>query len=158
MNKRVKIYADGACSSNHLKDNKGGYGAVIYIPGEEPYRISRGYKNTTNNRMELKAVIEALKRVKESSSVIVYSDSEYVVKGITEWIHNWIKKGKINTNGDLWVELYKLVKRFENIEFEHVRGHAGNKGNIEADKLATTAYKGFNLIEDVEHSYSLEGI
>lgn len=158
MNKRVKIYTDGACSGNHLKFNKGGYGAVIYKPGSEPYKLSKGYKNTTNSRMELKAVIEALKKVDKFTSTIVYSDSEYVVKGITVWIHNWIRKNTIEKNGDLWVELYKLVKRFKDIEFEHVRGHAGNKGNIEADKLATSAYKSFNLIEDVEHSYSLKDV
>ena len=93
MNNKVKIYTDGACPGNHLKENKGGYGAVIMKQGEEPLKISGGYRNTTNNRMELKAAIEALKRIHPSLPVTVYSDSQYVVKGIMEWIPNWIRKG-----------------------------------------------------------------
>ncbi len=155
MNKRIKIYTDGACSGNHLKENKGGYGAIIFKPGEEPLTLNGGYKNTTNNRMELKAVIEALKKVSSSSSVIIYSDSEYVVKGITERIGKWIKKGKIEKNGDLWIELYRIVKKYDDIEFEHVEGHKDNEGNNEADRLARAACKGFGLLEDIKKPYKI---
>ncbi len=84
MNDRTKIYTDGACSNNQSNENKGGYGAIIFKPGEQPLTLNGGFRNTTNNRMELKAVIEALKRVNQYSPVTVYSDSQYVVKGITE--------------------------------------------------------------------------
>ncbi len=149
MNNRIKIYTDGACSGNQLEKNKGGYAAIIFKPGEEPLKLSGGYKNTTNNRMELKAVIEALKRVPKSKPVTVYSDSEYVVLGITERINNWIIKGKIEKNEDLWMELYRLKKRFGNIEFKHVRSHGTSKENNEVDRLAREACKGFGLPEDI---------
>jgi ribonuclease HI len=155
MNKRIEIYTDGACSGNHLKENKGGYGAIIFKPGEETLKISKGYKNTTNNRMELKAVIEALKKVSSSSSVTVYSDSTYVVDGITAWMPKWIKKGKIEKNGDLCMELYRIVKKFDDIEFKHVNGHNGDTYNEEADRLARAACKGFGLLEDIRESYKI---
>ena len=153
MNKRIEIYTDGACSGNQLSENKGGYGAIIFKPGEQPFTLNGGYKNTTNNRMELKAAIEALKRVNQYSPVIVYSDSQYVVKGITEWIPNWIKKGKIEKNGDLWMELYRIVSTFTDIQFMHVKGHNGNIYNEEADRLATMACNYPNLPTDIEMPY-----
>ena len=153
MNNKVKIYTDGACSGNHLKENKGGYGAVIMKQGEEPLKISGGYRNTTNNRMELKAAIEALKRINPSLPVTVYSDSQYVVKGIMEWIPNWIRKGKIEKNGDLWMELYKIVESFHDIQFMHIKGHNGNIYNEEADRLATMVCNSPNLSTDIEMSY-----
>ena len=156
MNNRIKIYTDGACSFNHLRENKGGYGAIIFKPGEEFLRLNGGYRNTTNNRMELKAVIEALKRVSPLVPVKVYSDSQYVVKGITEWLPSWIAKGKIVKNGDLWTELYLIVRTFQNIEFMHVKGHNGNPYNIEADRLATIACNYPNLPFDIEMPYIME--
>ena len=158
MNNRIKVYTDGACQNNQLNENKGGYGAVILKPGEEPLKLNGGFRNTTNNRMELKAVIEALKRVNQYSPVTVYSDSQYVVKGITEWIPNWIAKGKIEKNGDLWMELYRIVRTFPNIQFMHVRGHNGNIYNEEADRLATIACTYPNLPVDIEIPYSMYGL
>ncbi len=149
MHNRTKIYTDGACSGNHLKENKGGYGAIIFKLGDEPLKLNGGYRNTTNNRMELKAVIEALKRVSPSHPVTVYSDSQYVVTGITEWIHNWIRKGKIEKNEDLWMELYELKNRFNDIEFMKVKAHSGDRYNEEVDRLATLACTYSNLPIDI---------
>ena len=151
MHNRIKVYTDGACSGNHLKENKGGYGAIIFKPWEEPFRLNGGYRNTTNNRMELKAAIEALKRVPTSYPVTVYSDSQYVVTGITVWIHNWIKQCKVKENWDLWMELYCIVSTFQDIQFIHIRGHMGNKYNEEADKLAVNACNYPNLPIDKHH-------
>ena len=153
MNNKVKIYTDGACPGNHLKENKGGYGAVIMKQGEEPLQLNRGYLNTTNNRMDLRAAIEALRRVSTQSPVTVYSSSQYLVTGITVWIHNWIAKGKIEKNGDLWMELYKIVESFHDIQFMHIKGHNGNIYNEEADRLATMACNYPNLPTDIEMPY-----
>ena len=155
MNNKVKIYTDGACPGNQLKENKGGYGAVIMKQGEEPLKISGGYQNTTNNRMELKAAIEALKRIHPSLPVTVYSDSQYVVKGITEWVPKWIKRGKIEKNGDLWMDLYRIVKTFEDIEFKHVKGHSNDYYNEIADKLARRACKKNRLKNDSVKAYTI---
>ena len=158
MNNRTKIYTAGVCSGNQVKENKGGYGASIFKQGEQPLTLNGGFRNTTNNRMELKAAIEALKRIHSSSPVTVYSDSQYVVKGITEWIPNWIAKGKIEKNGDLWMELYKIVMTFQDIQFMHVKGHNGNIYNEEADRLATMACNYPNLPIDIEIPYSTYGL
>ena len=145
MNNRVKVYTDGACSNNQLKENRGGYGAIILGLDEGPIRIKGGYRNTTNNRMELRAVIEGLKRVDEDLLVTVYSDSQYVVDGITKWMPGWLAKGKKRENWTLWMELYNIVMTFSNIEFIKVKGHSNNMYNNEADKLAREACEGFNL-------------
>ena len=87
MNNRIKIYTDGACSNNQSNENKGGYGAILFKQGEQPLTLNGGFRNTTNNRMELKAAIEALKRIHSSSPVTVYSDSQYVVKGISVYVN-----------------------------------------------------------------------
>ena len=158
MNNRIKIYTDGACSNNQSNENKGGYGAILFKQGEQPLTLNGGFRNTTNNRMELKAAIEALKRIHSSSPVTVYTDSQYVVKGITEWIPNWIAKGKIEKNGDLWMELYKIVMTFQDIQFMHVKGHNGNIYNEEADRLATMACNYPNLPIDIEIPYSTYGL
>ena len=134
------------------------YGAILFKQGEQPLTLNGGFRNTTNNRMELKAAIEALKRIHSSSPVTVYSDSQYVVKGITEWIPNWIAKGKIEKNGDLWMELYKIVMTFQDIQFMHVKGHNGNIYNEEADRLATMACNYPNLPIDIEIPYSTYGL
>jgi ribonuclease HI len=155
MKNSVKIYTDGACSNNQSKTNKGGYGAIILEQGEEYLRLSDGYRNTTNNRMELMAVIKALEKIDVDSSVIVYSDSEYVVKGITEWVPKWIKRGKIEKNGDLWMDLYRIVKTFEDIEFKHVKGHSNDYYNEIADKLARRACKKNRLKNDSVKAYTI---
>ncbi len=149
LHQNPKIYTAGVCSGNQLKENKGGYGAVIMKQGEEPLQLNRGYLNTTNNRMDLRAAIEALRRVSTQSPVTVYSSSQYLVTGITVWIHNWIAKGKIEKNGDLWMELYSIVSTFQDIQFIHL----GINPDYGANRLATIACNYPGIYADVEMSY-----
>lgn len=134
----VTIYTDGACSGN---PGPGGWGAVL-IYGENKKEISGGNKNTTNNIMEITAVIEALKCLKNECKATVYSDSAYVVNCFNQgWIYNWKKNNwKTSTKGpvknkELWEELYILVKKY-NVEFIKVKGHSDNKLNNRCDELA----------------------
>jgi len=134
----IKIYTDGACKGN---PGKGGWGALIQLGGES-IEIFGGELNTTNNRMELIAVIEALDKVKaEPSRVMVFTDSTYVQKGISEWILNWKKNGWRSSNKqpvknqDLWMRLDEL-KQGMTIEWNWVKGHAGHPENERADFLA----------------------
>ncbi len=139
MNK-IEIYTDGACSGN---PGPGGWGAVL-IYKEHIKKISGLAKETTNNRMEICAVIEALKILKKSCKIIVYTDSKYVQNGINEWIHLWKKNGWKNSakkpikNSDLWRELDLQASRHD-IEWIWVKGHSGNKFNEMADDLARQA-------------------
>jgi ribonuclease HI len=142
----VEIYSDGACLGN---PGRGGWGAVLLYKGHEK-KISGGERETTNNRMELKAVIEALKALKRSSEVVVYTDSKYVQNGITEWIFGWKKNNwrsaskKPIKNVDLWQELdFEALKH--NIEWKWVKGHNGNHYNEIADVLARDAAEQFSL-------------
>lgn len=137
MNKKITIYTDGACSGN---PGPGGWGALL-IYGDHKKEIYGGDSDTTNNRMELQATIEGLNALKTPSVVEVYTDSTYVQKGITEWIHNWKKNNwrtaakKPVKNADLWQELEKISKVHE-VTWKWVKGHSGNEGNEIADKLA----------------------
>lgn len=149
MYNRIKIYTAGVCSGNQLKENKGGYGTIIFKPGEQPLQVNGGYLNTTNNRMDLKAAIEALKRIPPFLPVTVYSSSQYLVTGITVWIHKWINKGKIDKNGDLWMELYYIVSTFQDIQFLHL----GSNPDYGANRLATIACNYPNLLMDTELPY-----
>ncbi len=141
-NKKVTIYTDGACSGN---PGKGGWGAIL-IYGDVVKELSGGEDNTTNNRMELKAVIEALKALKSPCEVEIYSDSAYVVNAFTQkWIDNWIKNNwktadkKSVKNVDLWQELLVLIKT-HNVTFKKVKGHSDNELNERCDKLAKAYY------------------
>ena len=141
-NKYIDIYTDGACSGN---PGKGGWGVYLKIDNEE-IEFNGSQDNTTNNRMELTAVIEALKYLKCKSNINLFTDSKYVMQGIEEWIHNW-KKNNWKTskkepvkNKELWIELDKLVS-LHNIQWKWVKGHSGDYGNERADYLATTAIK-----------------
>jgi ribonuclease HI len=133
----VEIYADGACKGN---PGVGGWGALLRF-GSTEKEIFGGEPNTTNNRMELRGVIEALGLLTRECQVVVYTDSSYVQKGISEWIHGWKRNGwrtadkKPVKNDDLWRELDALVAKHQ-IEFRWVKGHAGNEGNERADVLA----------------------
>lgn len=134
----VTIYTDGACSGN---PGPGGWGAVL-IYGENKKEISGGSKNTTNNIMEITAVIEALKCLKNECKATVYSDSAYVVNCFNQgWIYNWKKNNwKTSTKGpvknkELWEELYTLVKKYK-VEFVKVKGHSDNELNNRCDELA----------------------
>lgn len=144
----VHIYTDGSARGN---PGRGGYG-VVMIYGKNVKELSQGYKLTTNNRMELQAVIAALEALKkERLNVIIYSDSNYVVKAINEgWLKNWIKTnfkgGKKNV--DLWKRFYDLSQK-HNLTFKWVKGHAENIHNNRCDILATMAADGNNLNTDV---------
>ena len=137
MTQRVEIYTDGACSGN---PGPGGWGTILRFGGHE--RELSGYDaETTNNRMELMAAIEALNALKGSRSVVLHTDSKYVMHGITEWMDNWKKRGwktsnrKPVKNQDLWMLLDEAIARHE-IQWKWVKGHDGIAGNEEADELA----------------------
>jgi ribonuclease HI len=145
----VTIYTDGSSRGN---PGPGGYG-VILMSGNHRKELSQGYKYTTNNRMELMAVIAGLKALKKPGmQVTIYSDSQYVVKAVEEgWLKNWIKtdfKGK-KKNPDLWKEFYELSHQHR-IRFIWIRGHAENPFNNRCDELATEAADGLHhtLLED----------
>lgn len=133
----VVIYADGACKGN---PGPGGWGAWISMGGHSK-ELCGGEPVTTNNRMELTAVIRALQALKRACDVRVYTDSVYVQKGMTEWIASWKKRGwrtadkKPVKNDDLWQELDAIAQQ-HNIEWLWVKGHAGDAGNERADALA----------------------
>jgi ribonuclease HI len=137
---KIKIYTDGACSGN---PGKGGWGALIQENDIEK-KLSGSELNTTNNRMELTAVIRALEHYDEAKEIEVFTDSKYVMQGITEWIKNWktnhwkTSQKKDVKNKDLWV-LLDSVSAKHDIKWSWVKGHAGDYGNEIADKLATQA-------------------
>lgn len=139
----VLLFTDGACSGN---PGPGGWAAILVHPKSGNRRaVSGGDPATTNNRMELTAVIEGLRLLRQPSEVDVYTDSVYVAKGITEWIHDWIRRGwktsakKPVLNEDLWRALHDLVEKQRRIEFHWIRGHAGHPENEECDRLAVRA-------------------
>jgi len=133
----VQIFTDGACKGN---PGIGGWGALMQYGGQTR-RLSGGVKLTTNNRMELLAVIRALEALTRPCKVRVHTDSKYVQKGISEWIHSWKKQDwrtsgrKQVKNNDLWKQLDQLAQQHL-IEWFWVRGHSGHNGNEQADKLA----------------------
>ncbi len=135
--KKVLIYTDGACSGN---PGPGGWGALLRFNGTEK-ELSGGENRTTNNRMELTAVIEALRALNERCSLEITTDSEYVKNGITQWIHNWIKNNwktsakKNVKNRDLWEELWQLSQSHD-IQWKWIRGHSGHPENERCDELA----------------------
>lgn len=133
----VTIYTDGACKGN---PGPGGWGAVLQY-GDKERELFGGEPSTTNNRMELMAVIEALNALSRPCEINLWTDSQYVKKGIEEWIHNWKKNGwktaakKPVANADLWQQLDEAVK-VHTIQWNWVKGHAGHEGNERADALA----------------------
>ena len=137
MKKVVDIYTDGACKGN---PGIGGWGALLQYDGKTR-ELCGGEAHTTNNRMELTAVIRALEALKRRCRVRLHTDSQYVQLGITAWIHDWKKRGwrtadrKPVKNADLWRELDELAGKHE-IEWRWVRGHSGHDGNERADELA----------------------
>jgi len=133
--KRYVIYADGACVGN---PGPGGWGVVIVEPPDERRELNGGpYPQTTNNRMEITAAIEGLRALPEAADVTLHTDSEYVVKTMTL---GW----KRNKNGDLWDELDREVARHR-VRFQWVQGHAGDRWNERADRLAAAAARGRNV-------------
>ena len=137
MTDSVEIFTDGACKGN---PGLGGWGALL-VAGAAEKEIFGGARDTTNNRMELQAVIEALQALKRPCTVVLHTDSQYVQKGISEWIHGWKARGwKTSTkepvkNEDLWRAL-DAAQALHTVEWRWVRGHNGHPGNERADQLA----------------------
>jgi len=138
----VEIFTDGACSGN---PGPGGYGAILKY-GKVQKEISGCHLDTTNNRMEMMAVIEAMRQLKKPCRIKVVTDSEYVVNGMTKWLNGWIKKNWVNSrkkpvlNRDLWELLKKLSDPHE-VEWTWIKGHKGHKENERCDAMARKAIK-----------------
>jgi ribonuclease HI len=138
--KVVEIFTDGACSGN---PGPGGYGAILKF-GREIKEISGCERETTNNRMEMKAVIEALGQLKRPCKIRLVTDSKYVIKGITEWLPGWIERNWLNSqkkpvrNRDLWEELMQKSRQHR-ITWEWIKGHHGHPENERCDRLAREA-------------------
>lgn len=145
--KNIVIYTDGACSGN---PGPGGWGALL-IYADHQKEIMEGAFETTNNRMELTAAIEALKALSEPCTVTLHTDSTYVKDGITKWIGNWKNNGwrtaakKPVKNADLWKDLDLAVKQ-HTIEWKWVKGHNGDAGNERADELANIGLNNYRII------------
>ena len=148
----IIIYTDGACRGN---PGPGGWGALLQA-GPHEKALCGGEAHTTNNRMELTAVIRALQALKRPSAVQIHTDSQYVQKGISEWIHNWKRRGWLTAdkqpvnNVDLWQMLDELASAHE-IDWRWVKGHAGHPGNERADQLANQG------IEELQRGVRREG-
>jgi ribonuclease HI len=142
--KLVEVFTDGACSGN---PGPGGWGAIVRCDGAEK-EMSGGEPATTNNRMEMMAAIIALEALSDPSQVKLYTDSQYVQKGISEWLPGWIKRGwktadkKPVKNVDLWQRLHAATKPHK-VDFIWVRGHDGHAENERVDRLAVAAIKRF---------------
>ncbi|MDB5034217.1 MAG: RNase [Chlorobi bacterium] len=146
----VTIYTDGACSGN---PGPGAYAAVLLF-GDKRMELAQGFRNTTNNRMELLGVISALEQLKRPCKVTLYSDSQYVVDAVTKrWVYGWQKKGwrkadnKPALNVDLWQRLLPLLA-YHTVDFKWVRGHNNNLENERCDQLAVAATQGGGLLVD----------
>lgn len=148
--KQVQIFTDGACSGN---PGPGGYGTILKYNGNEK-ELSAGYKNTTNNRMELRAVIVGLEQLKEKCRVDIYSDSKYIVDAVNQgWARRWRanrwmrNKKDAALNPDLWDRLLTLIEQHD-VRFNWVKGHAGHPENERCDELAVAASQSSSLQED----------
>ena len=140
----IKVYTDGACKGN---PGPGGWGVYIQS-NEDEKELYGGNPETTNNQMEMQAALEALKHLKDEDEVIeLYTDSNYLRQGITEWIHKWKKNNwktaakKPVANRDLWIEISDLNEKMT-VEWNWVKGHAGDPGNERADELANIGAEG----------------
>ena len=135
--KNIIIYTDGACIGN---PGLGGWGAII-INQDNEKKISGGSQLTTNNRMEMQAVVEALKFIKTASSITLYTDSKYIINGISSWIYKWKKNNWTSSNKkpikniDLWIIIDSFTSK-HTIEWKWIKGHSGDYYNEEVDKLA----------------------
>ena len=144
MSTKIEIYCDGACSGN---PGVGGWGCVLRWNGHEK-ELSGAAGETTNNRMELTAAIEALGSLKRPCDVVLTTDSQYLAKGMTEWIAGWQKRGWVNSkkepvlNRDLWERLLELAK-IHRVEWAWVRGHNGHPENERCDELARLAIEAY---------------
>ncbi|MFP4395475.1 MAG: ribonuclease HI [Anaerolineales bacterium] len=151
--KHVTIYTDGSSLGN---PGPGGYGAVLLYQGHRK-ELSGGFRRTTNNRMELLAAIEGLRALQEPCRVTLYTDSNYLVNGITKgWVKRWRSKGWMRNkreralNADLWAELLELCE-IHDVDFVWVKAHAGNEENERCDALAKEAAQAADLAADVNY-------
>lgn len=148
----IDIYTDGACKGN---PGRGGYGYIIYgLTKGKPISGSCGYKRTTNNRMELMAVISALQQIRSKNRFVdLYTDSKYIADSINfRWVNKWAKTDfNGRPNKDLWAVLFNLINEFKYLRFIWVKGHSDNAGNIIADTLACSATD--NAI-NIDHGYT----
>ncbi len=141
---RIRVWSDGACRGN---PGPGGWGALIRAAGRPDVELSGGEAATTNNRMELRAVVEALRSLPDGTVVTVHADSTYVLNGITKWLVGWRRNGWLTgskqpvKNVDLWQELDEQANR-HTVEWQWVKGHAGDPGNERADALANAGVPG----------------
>ncbi len=152
----VELYTDGSARGN---PGRGGYGVVLRY-GNKEKELSQGYRLTTNNRMELLAVIVGLETLtREGLDVIVYSDSKYVVEAVEQrWVFGWVKKGfKDKKNPDLW-RRFLLIYAKHNVKFKWIRGHNAHPENERCDVLATSAADGGNLLIDEGYENSQKGL
>lgn len=138
----VTIFTDGACSGN---PGPGGWGCVVIDDNDHCYSLSGGAAATTNNRMEMLAVIAALESLPYASTVVVHTDSKYVINGITMWVDGWIARGWRTASGqdvknaDMWKRMLSSVQRHHQVQWRWVKGHSGNPLNERADQLARDA-------------------
>ncbi|WP_310621080.1 ribonuclease HI [Flexibacterium corallicola] len=145
---RVKAWTDGACSGN---PGPGGWGVLLRY-GTHEKELSGGEQDTTNNRMELQAAIQALDSLKRPCSIDLYTDSSYVKNGITQWMHNWKRKGWRTAsnspvkNADLWQTLDEAAKRHD-VAWHWIKGHAGHEENEKADELARRGMQPFKELK-----------
>lgn len=154
MQYQVYIYTDGSCLGN---PGKGGYGIVMEDPRHNYKKeFAQGYLLTTNNRMELLAVIVALEKLKKPAKVLITTDSRYVVDAVTKkWVFNWKKKGfKDKKNPDLWKRFLKIYHK-HTIDFQWVKGHNNHSQNERCDALAVTAANSKNLLIDTGYEASI---
>ena len=150
MPNEITIYTDGASSGN---PGPGGYGVVL-MSGKHRLEKSAGFKLTTNNRMELMAVIEGLEALKiPESNVVIYTDSKYVADSVEKgWVFQWESKGfKKKKNSDLWIRFLKIYRKHK-VRFIWVRGHANNIENEVCDRLAVNAYQKNPLLDDTGYN------
>lgn len=151
--KQVYIFSDGSSLGN---PGPGGFGAILRYMNHE-LELSKGYKTTTNNRMELRGVIESIKKLKEPCNIIITTDSKYVIDGFTKWIFNWKKDNwqtaikKQIKNIDLWKELYEVSLNHK-MNWIWVKGHDGHAENERCDKLAKQAATNSLLLEDIGYN------
>lgn len=148
----IVIFTDGACTGN---PGPGGWASILALPDDRVQELGGGDPNTTNNRMEMTAAIKALQAISETqtSNIILYTDSTYLIKGITQWIWGWRAKGWKNSEGkdvanrDLWEDLARQITRLKptTIDWKYVRGHAGIPGNERCDQVAVAFAKGLAI-------------
>lgn len=144
---KIEVYTDGGCKGNGTKDSKGSYGFVILRNKEVIYEESKSFDGVTNNQMELSGPIMALlyllSKGEMNTEIVLYSDSQYVVRGVNEWSKNWKRNGWKRgfspiPNADYWKELDNLVSQFSSLTFKWVRGHTNNEWNNYVDALCTS--------------------